>query len=84
MIFKKSLTGGSACTFFCRGLPAITADWPKWKFIFCDERVVPFDDPECTFKVYKDSLFSKVPLTDDNFVVIDPKLPGIYYYLNNA
>ncbi|EFX82067.1 hypothetical protein DAPPUDRAFT_302585 [Daphnia pulex] len=72
--FVIGLSGGSACTFFCKGLPMITSDWTKWKFIFCDERIVPFDDAECTFSVYKNQLFSKIPLTDENFVVIDPSL----------
>lgn len=54
----------------------ITSDWTKWKFIFCDERIVPFDNAECTFSVYKNNLFSKIPLTDDNFIVIDPSLSG--------
>ena len=71
------ISGGSACTFFCKGLPLITSDWSKWKFIFCDERVVPFADMECTFSVYKNCLFSKIPLSDENFVLIDPTLSGI-------
>lgn len=69
-------TGGSAATFFCKGLPTIKSDWSKWKFIFCDERVVPFDNAECTFSVYKNNLYPKMPLDDDNFVVIDPTLPS--------
>lgn len=54
----------------------ITSDWTKWKFIFCDERVVPFDNAECTFSIYKNNLFSKIPFNDEQFVIIDPSLPG--------
>jgi 6-phosphogluconolactonase/glucosamine-6-phosphate isomerase/deaminase len=61
----------------------ITSDWTKWKFFFCDERIVPFDDDECTFSVYKKQLFSKIPLTDENFVIIDPSLSGIIHKFNS-
>ena len=73
--------GGSACTFFCRGLPKVASecDWSKWKFIFCDERVVPFDNPDCTFDVYRRELYSKLPLTDDHFVAINPNLSGTIF-----
>ncbi|KAI9563572.1 hypothetical protein GHT06_011036 [Daphnia sinensis] len=74
--FVMGLSGGSASTFLCKGLPMISSDWTKWKFIFCDERVVPFDDAECTFSVYKNNLFSKIPFNDEQFVIIDPSLPA--------
>ena len=36
-------------------------DGPREVF-FVDERLVPLDDPESTFKAYDDALFSKVPI----------------------
>ena len=30
-------------------------DWSKVKFVFCDERLVPFDDADSTYGVYKKS-----------------------------
>ena len=30
-------------------------DWSKVKFVFCDERLVPFDDADSTYGVYKNS-----------------------------
>ncbi len=45
------------------GLIALTdVDWSRVHFFFCDERVVPFNDPESTFGVYQASLFSKLPV----------------------
>ncbi len=45
------------------GLIALTdIDWSRVHSFFCDERVVPFNDPESTFGVYQASLFSKLPV----------------------
>lgn len=35
-------------------------DWSRVHFFFCDERVVPDDDPESTFGVYQTEFFSKL------------------------
>lgn len=43
------------------GLIALNdVDWSRVHFFFCDERVVPFDDPESTYGVYQKTLFSKL------------------------
>lgn len=35
-------------------------DWSRVHFFFCDERMVPYDNPESTFGVYQKLLFSKL------------------------
>lgn len=59
-------------------LPNISTDWSKWRFFFCDERVVPFDNGESTYGLYKTGLIGTVPITEDQFIKIDPELSGIY------
>jgi len=61
-------------TFLCKALPQISTDWPKWKIFFCDERVVPFDNDDSTFKFYRDNVFNKLPLSQDQIVTINPSL----------
>ena len=62
--------------FLCQGLATAQTDWSKWRVFFCDERHVPFDDAECTYKYYKDNLMNKVPLSDDHVYPIKPDLSG--------
>lgn len=50
-------------------------DFQKWRFFFCDERVVPFDHPESTFGAFR-ALIPTVPgLNEAFFVTINPQLP---------
>jgi len=73
-IFIVGLSGGSICNYLCRGLPKIKSEWSKWKLIFCDERAVPFDDFDSTFRVFKDNLCVTLPIAAEQFVVIKPEL----------
>jgi len=73
-IFKIGLSGGSLVKFLSEGLPTITTDWSKWRFFFCDERIVPFDNEESTYGVYKASLIGKLPITESQFITVDPEL----------
>lgn len=70
-------TGGSVAKFLGNGLPSLKSDWSKWKIFFCDERHVPFTDPECTYTIYKDCLFSKVGIQDSQVFPDDPTLSGL-------
>lgn len=54
----------------------VQTDWSKWRIFFCDERVVPFDDIESTYGIYKKALDAVIPLSEDQYVKIDPKLSG--------
>ena len=75
--FVIGLSGGSLPKFFAKGIEKINVDWTKVKFIFCDERLVPFDNDDSTFKVYREQVIGKVPgITEDNFVLVNPELPA--------
>ncbi|RXG53065.1 6-phosphogluconolactonase, partial [Armadillidium vulgare] len=66
---------GSVAKLLCEGLPVIETDWSKWKLFFCDERLVPEDDPDSTFRLYSEGLLSgSTPLTKDQFVTVDTNL----------
>ncbi|GLV33948.1 6-phosphogluconolactonase [Carabus blaptoides fortunei] len=68
--FNVGVSGGSLVKFLTSGLPKIKTDFSKWKIFFCDERVVPVDNPDSTFGVYKQDLIGKVPLSEEQFVKI--------------
>ncbi|XP_037803056.1 6-phosphogluconolactonase-like [Penaeus monodon] len=72
-VFTIGLSGGSLAKFLGKGLPSINTSWDKWSLFFCDERVVPFDHDDSTFKVYK-GLIESTPLKAEQFVVINPSL----------
>lgn len=59
--FIIGVSGGSGAKCACNVFVNLDTDWTKWRIFFCDERYVPHDDPECTYKVYKENFVSKVP-----------------------
>ncbi len=59
-----------------RVLPNISTNLSKWKFFFCDERVVPYDSADSTFGAYKKAFRNIVNVTEDQFVTINPDLNG--------
>lgn len=63
-----------------KGFPRISTDWSKWKFFFCDERVVPFDSEDSTFGAYKKAFANVVDVKDEQFVNVDPTLNGTRYF----
>ena len=77
LFFLLITSGGSICNYLCRGLPKIKSEWSKWKLIFCDERAVPFDDFDSTFRVFKENLCVTLPIAAEQFVVIKPELSSI-------
>lgn len=76
--FTLGLSGGSLVGFLKRGLSGIKTDWSKWVLAFCDERVVPFGDGESTFGAYVKALCQGGPLKEEQFIIIDPTLNGLY------
>jgi 6-phosphogluconolactonase len=74
--------GGSLTKFLAIGLPKIDTDWSKWRLFFCDERVVPFENTDSTYGLYKNALIGVLPLTEHQFIKIDPHLPGRAVRLN--
>jgi len=85
-VFAVGLSGGSLPTILAEVLPTIQTDWKKWKFFFCDERLVSFSDPESTFGLYRSVVVPKIPdLSLNQFVTIDPSLKtsnSAYDYLS--
>lgn len=74
-VFAVGLSGGSLPAILAQVLPSIKTDWKKWKFFFCDERLVSFSDPESTFGAYRSTVVPKIPeLSLNQFVTIDPSL----------
>ncbi|KAK3590592.1 hypothetical protein CHS0354_001617 [Potamilus streckersoni] len=72
--FYVGVSGGSLPKFLCDGLPHLKTNWNKWKIFFCDERHVPYNDPECTYSIYKTNLVDKVSMLPDNIFPIDPNV----------
>lgn len=72
--FKIGVSGGSLPNFLCEALPTITTEWSKWRVFFCDERLVPFSDPESTYHVYMEKLLGQIPLKDEQIIKINPDL----------
>lgn len=64
--------------FLTTGLPTIQTDFSKWRVFFCDERVVPFNDADSTFGVYKKELAAKVNLQENQFIKIKEGVSGVY------
>ncbi|KAB5530680.1 hypothetical protein PHYPO_G00132150 [Pangasianodon hypophthalmus] len=74
--FSLGLSGGSLVSILSKELPAMpNLDCSRWLVGFCDERLVPFDDPESTYGLYKNQLFSKINIPDDRVLAIEPSLP---------
>ncbi|KAK0180670.1 hypothetical protein PV327_003029 [Microctonus hyperodae] len=76
-VFKIGLSGGSLIQFLAEGLPKITTDWTKWRFFFCDERIVPFDSNDSTYGQYKLHLMDKLPIIPEQFITIDSEFSAV-------
>ncbi|GAB6021916.1 hypothetical protein CHUAL_006079 [Chamberlinius hualienensis] len=72
--FKVAVSGGSLPDYLCQILPTIKSDWSKWLIFFCDERLVPFDDSESTYGVYRQKLFGLIPIEENNVIKVDVSL----------
>lgn len=70
--FVVGLSGGSLAKYINTCLPKANTDWSRWRIYFCDERHVPHTDPECTYNVYKQGLFSKVNISVDHVFPDNP------------
>lgn len=57
-------------------LAKVNTDWLKWRFFFCDERLVDFNNPDSTFAEYRDKFISNLPISEDQFIKINPQLSG--------
>ncbi|KAI2666027.1 6-phosphogluconolactonase [Labeo rohita] len=63
--FSLGLSGGSLVSILGKELPAVPSlDCSKWLIGFCDERLVPFSDPESTYGLYKAFNTGEIPVFD--------------------
>merc|ERR1711963_338847 len=66
------VSGGSLPKFLAAGIKleaGKSIDWSKIKFLFCDERMVPVEDPESTLGVYL-KLLEGTEIGEKNFVKV--------------
>ncbi|XP_026873083.1 6-phosphogluconolactonase [Electrophorus electricus] len=74
--FSLGLSGGGLVSILSRELPGMqNLDCSRWLVGFCDERLVPSDDPESTYGLYKNQLFTKINIPEERILAIDPSLP---------
>ncbi|XP_008327813.1 6-phosphogluconolactonase [Cynoglossus semilaevis] len=74
--FSLGLSGGSLVSMLSKELLALQElDYSKWLVGFCDERLVPFDDCESTYGLYKSKLFSKIDIPESGILTINSSLP---------
>lgn len=79
--FYILIPGGSVVKYLVESLPKINTKWSEWVLAFCDERVVPEDSSDSTFGTYKKELLPKVPLNEEQFVVIKQGVSGMFLNL---
>ncbi|KAH8019019.1 hypothetical protein HPB51_015645 [Rhipicephalus microplus] len=72
---KVGVSGGSMPGMLAQVLPGVKTVWKKWRFFFCDERLVPIEDAENTYGSYKALLAPKLCLTEEQFVLVNTSLP---------
>lgn len=73
------LSGGSVVSLLAEYLAKVDTDWSKWRFFFCDERLVEFSDPESTYAQYRDKFICNLPISEEQFIKINPQLSGNFY-----
>ncbi|XP_032665540.1 6-phosphogluconolactonase [Odontomachus brunneus] len=73
-LFRIGVSGGSMVDVLATCLPKITTDWSKWRIFFCDERIVEPNDQQSNLALYKSNFIGKVPVTEEQFIQVDPKL----------
>lgn len=73
--FSLGLSGGSLVSILSKELPAVAdLDCSRWLVGFCDERLVPFDDPESTYGLYKKQLFPHINIPEERVLAVNPSL----------
>ena len=74
-LFSVGLSGGSIPSVLAEVLPQLSSDFAKWRLFFCDERLVPFEDPESTCGVYRREVMPRVPaLAAEQLIAVNPAL----------
>lgn len=81
--FNVGLSGGSIINCLTNVLPRLQTDLTKWRFYFCDERMVPIDNLESTYGTYlKQFTDLQIPIDSNQFIKINEHLPGPECALN--
>jgi 6-phosphogluconolactonase len=70
-IFTIALSGGSMPALLSCLADRSDINWNSWKILFADERCVPLDNDDSTFKAYNVLLFNKISIDPKNIIVID-------------
>nr|XP_019933445.2 6-phosphogluconolactonase [Aedes albopictus] len=60
-VFRVGVSGGSIANVLSEGMHDLRSDFSKWQIFLCDERIVPEDDKESTYGVYKRDLLECHP-----------------------
>ena len=71
-VITIGLSGGSLPKFLAAGMKSEQGkglDWTKVKFFFCDERMVPIEDPESTLGLYL-NLFKDTDIKREQFIPV--------------
>lgn len=72
-VFRVGVSGGSVASILSEGMYDLRSDFSKWQIFFCDERIVPEEDKESTYGVYKRDLLD-----------IHPEFPRTAFYPVNC
>jgi len=72
--FHLGLSGGSLAKFLISGLSSIKTDWARWRLFFCDERLVPAEDGDSTWGLYRSGLCGSTPLKEEQFLIVKTDL----------
>ena len=71
--FSIGVSGGSVAKIVSQGLQARKGtDWKQWRFFFCDERHVQFDNADSTYALYKKEFFDPAKVPAENIFSINP------------
>ncbi|XP_078537337.1 6-phosphogluconolactonase [Lissotriton helveticus] len=73
--FSLGLSGGSLVQMLSRELPRTPQPCSHWLLAYCDERRVPFEDPESTHGQYRTHLLPKISIPEKQVLTINPSLP---------
>ena len=75
-VFNVGLSGGSIISILANILPRLQTDLSRWRFYFCDERVVPVESADSTYGAYlKQFADQQIAVERRQFVKINEQLP---------
>ena len=60
----------------CSALKKVDADWSSFRFLLCDERMVPTSCADHTLTLYKKALLGSVPVKEEQFLAVNTTATG--------